>query len=191
MSNFLDALQNYSGILLLSLLILVIILLICTFNLSLGLSRLNKKYKIFMKGKDGQSLEKLFKRKFDMIEKLASNSEINREDIQKLEKLYNSSLHKYGIVKYDAFEDMGGKLSFVLALLDKENTGFLLNAIHSRENCFLYIKEIVNGESYIMLSEEEVEALKRAVNFGIEESEFDILFPNHRKYKIWWILCKP
>ena len=174
MSNFLDALQNYSGILLLSLLILVIILLICTFNLSLGLSRLNKKYKIFMKGKDGQSLEKLFKRKFDMIEKLASNSEINREDIQKLEKLYNSSLHKYGIVKYDAFEDMGGKLSFVLALLDKENTGFLLNAIHSRENCFLYIKEIVNGESYIMLSEEEVEALKRAVNFGIEENEFDI-----------------
>ena len=174
MSNFLDALQNYSGILLLSLLILVIILLICTFNLSLGLSRLNKKYKIFMKGKDGQSLEKLFKRKFDMIEKLASNSEINREDIQKLEKLYNSSLHKYCIVKYDAFEDMGGKLSFVLALLDKENTGFLLNAIHSRENCFLYIKEIVNGESYIMLSEEEVEALKRAVNFGIEESEFDI-----------------
>ena len=174
MSNFLDALQNYSGILLLSLLILVIILLICTFNLSLGLSRLNKKYKIFMKGKDGQSLEKLFKRKFDMIEKLASNSEINREDIQKLEKLYNSSLHKYGIVKYDALEDMGGKLSFVLALLDKENTGFLLNAIHSRENCFLYIKEIVNGESYIMLSEEEVEALKRAVNFGIEESEFDI-----------------
>ena len=174
MSNFLDALQNYSGILLLSLLILVIILLICTFNLSLVLSRLNKKYKTFMKGKDGQSLEKLFKRKFDMIEKLASNSEINREDIQKLEKLYNSSLHKYGIVKYDAFEDMGGKLSFVLALLDKENTGFLLNAIHSRENCFLYIKEIVNGESYIMLSEEEVEALKRAVNFGIEESEFDI-----------------
>ena len=174
MSNFLDALQNYSGILLLSLLILVIILLICTFNLSLGLSSLNKKYKIFMKGKDGQSQEKLFKRKFDMIEKLASNSEINREDIQKLEKLYNSSLHKYGIVKYDAFEDMGGKLSFVLALLDKENTGFLLNAIHSRENCFLYIKEIVNGESYIMLSEEEVEAMKRAVNFGIEESEFDI-----------------
>ena len=75
------------------------------------------------------------------------------------------TLTKYSIVKYDAFEDMGGKLSFVLAMLDKNNTGFLLNAIHSRENCFLYIKEIVNGESYVMLSEEEVEALKQAVNF--------------------------
>ena len=174
MNNFLNGLQHYSGVLVLCLLILVIALLVCMLNMYLGLSRLNRKYKIFMKGKDAQSLEKLFKRKFDMIEKLASSSEINSENIQKMEKLYNSSLHKYGIVKYDAFEDMGGKLSFVLALLDKDNTGFLLNAIHSRENCFLYIKEIVNGESYIMLSDEEVEALKRAMNFGIEESEFDI-----------------
>ena len=68
---------------------------------------------------------------------------------------------KYGIVKYDAFDDVGGKLSFVLSMLDQNNTGFVLNAIHSRENCFLYIKEIVKGESYIMLSEEEVEALRR------------------------------
>lgn len=174
MNKFISSLQSYSGILLLMLLIVVVILLICVFNLSLGLSRLNKKYSIFMKGKDAQSLEKLFKRKFDLIEKLAVNSEINAENILKMEKRQNISLHKYGIVKYDAFEDMGGKLSFVLAMLDNNNTGFLLNAIHSRENCFLYIKEIVNGESYVMLSDDEIEALKRAVNFGAEESEFDI-----------------
>ena len=114
------------------------------------LNRLNRKYALFMKGKDGQSLEKLFKRKFDLIEKLAVNSELNAENIQKLEKMQKLSLNKYSIVKYDAFEDMGGKLSFVLAMLDSKNTGFLLNAIHSRENCFLYVKEIVNGESYVM-----------------------------------------
>ena len=118
-----------------------------------------------MKGKDGQSLEKLFKRKFDLIEKLAVNLEINAENIAKLEKMQGLTLNKYGIVKYDAFEDMGGKLSFVLAMLDTKNTGFLLNAIHSRENCFLYVKEIVNGESYILLSSEETDALRKAVNF--------------------------
>ena len=127
-----------------------------------------------MKGKDAQSLEKLFKRKFELIEKLTVNSEINAENIAKLEKMQNMILDKYGIVKYDAFEDMGGKLSFVLAMLDNNNTGFLLNAIHSRENCFLYIKEIVNGESYVALSDEEIQAWKKAVNFGIEENEFDI-----------------
>ena len=174
MNNFLNGLQHYSGVLVLCLLILVIALLVCMLNMYLGLSRLNRKYKIFMKGKDAQSLEKLFKRKFDMIEKVVSNGQISLENIQRLESLYNKSLHKYAVVKYDAFEGMGGKLSFVLAMLDKDNTGFLLNAINSRDNCFLYIKEVVNGESYVMLTEEEVQALKEAANFGIEESEFDI-----------------
>lgn len=127
-----------------------------------------------MKGKDGQSLERLFKRKFDLIEKLVRSTDDNGEEIDKIWKVMDKSLNKYGIVKYDAFEDMGGKLSFVLAMLDKNNTGFLLNAIHSRENCFLYIKEIVNGESYVVLSEEEVEALRQAVNFGIlQETELE------------------
>lgn len=174
MEKFVSSIRSYSGIILLMLLVVVVILLICVFNLSLGLNRLSKKYAIFMKGKDGQSLEKLFKRKFDLIEKLAVELQLNAENVEKLEKMQNMSLNKYGIVKYDAFQDMGGKLSFVLAMLDTNNTGFLLNAIHSRENCFLYIKEIVNGESYIRLSEEEMEALKTAINFGAEENEFDI-----------------
>lgn len=174
MSSLLESLQSHSGILMVLLLVVVIILLICVFNLSLGLNRLNRKYSLFMKGKDGQSLERLFKRKFDLIEKLVRSTDDNGEDIEKIWKVMDKSLNKYGIVKYDAFEDMGGKLSFVLAMLDKNNTGFLLNAIHSRENCFLYIKEIVNGESYVVLSEEEVEALRQAVNFGIlQETELE------------------
>ena len=171
MSSLLESLQSHSGILMVLLLVVVVILLICVFNLSLGLNRLNRKYTLFMKGK---SLERLFKRKFDLIEKLVRSTDDNGEEIEKIWKVMDKSLNKYGIVKYDAFEDMGGKLSFVLAMLDKNNTGFLLNAIHSRENCFLYIKEIVNGESYVVLSEEEVEALRQAVNFGIlQETELD------------------
>ena len=61
------------------------------------------------------------------------------------------------IIRRTKFDDVGGKLSFALALLDKENTGLILNAVHSRDNCFLYMKEIVKGESYVMLSQEEVE----------------------------------
>ena len=86
--------------------------------------------------------------------------------IQSLQKKMDKALTKYGIVKYDAFDDVGGKLSFALAMLDKNNTGFILNAIHSRDNCFFYIKEIVNGESYILLSSEEMDALRQAVDFG-------------------------
>ena len=64
-----------------------------------------------------------------------------------------------------------GKLSFALAMLDKDKTGLILDAVHSRDNCFLYLKEIVKGESYVMLSQEEVEALRKAVNYGLELEE--------------------
>ena len=83
------------------------------------------------------------------------------------------SLHKYGVVKYDAFDDVGGKLSFVLALLDDNDSGIVLNAVHSKENCFLYVKEILKGESYIMLSDEEIQALRIAKRYGSEELGLD------------------
>ena len=67
------------------------------------------------------------------------------------------------MVKYDAFHEMGGKLSFSLALLDQKNDGFIINAMHSREGCYTYIKEILNGNSIIVLADEEREALNIAL----------------------------
>ena len=59
---------------------------------------------------------------------------------------------------------MSGALSYSLALLDKENNGVLISSMYSREGCYTYAKDIVNGESKINLSEEEAEALKQAMN---------------------------
>ena len=170
MSNFFDAAGIDLGIVVLILIILVLVLMLMTLNLSLGLHRLRTKYKVFMRGKDAQSLERLFNSKFREIDRLVTISDVQMSDIKALKANYNKTLTKYGIVKYDAFDDVGGKLSFVLSMLDQDNSGFVLNAIHSRENCFLYIKEIVKGESYIMLSAEEIEALRRAVVFGTDDT---------------------
>ena len=119
-----------------------------------------------MKGKDAQSLEKLFHQRFKEIDKLNKQNELTKKNLADLKKIQGMTLNKYGIVKYDAFDDVGGKMSFALAMLDKENTGFILNAIHSRDNCFLYLKEIVKGESYIMLSAEEIDALRQAITMN-------------------------
>lgn len=73
------------------------------------------------------------------------------------------SYQKLGIVKYDAFNEMGGKLSFAIAMLDNRDNGWIINAMHSREGCYTYVKEIVKGESYVELSEEEAEALDKAI----------------------------
>ena len=97
------------------------------------------------------------------------------------------SYQKVGIVKYDAFNEMGGKLSFALAMLDNNNTGWILNAMHSREGCYTYVKEIVKGESYIELAEEEAAALMGAKGWTIFSK---ITFP-HIKWALLYgiVLC--
>ena len=171
MSSIFDNLGIDPGIIIIILLVLTIFLLVKSVSSSMRLNRLERKYKTFMKGSDAQSLEKIFVRKFTQIDKLYEAKEDHEHDILFIKKNLEKMFSKYGVEKYDAFDDVGGKLSFALALLHKYNTGLILNAVHSRDNCFLYLKEIVKGESYVMLSQEEVEALRKAVNFGLGDME--------------------
>lgn len=99
-------------------------------------------------------------KQFDRLEALEASDEKKISEIfENLQIVYQ----KTGLVKYDAFREMSGKLSYALALLDKNNNGFMVNSMYSREGCYSYVKEIIKGESYITLSEEEQEALKMAI----------------------------
>lgn len=80
-----------------------------------------------------------------------------------LYKNMESAYQKMGLVKYDAFSQMGGQLSFCLALLDENNNGFIINSVHSTEGCYSYTKEIKNGQSDISLGKEEAEAMAIAM----------------------------
>lgn len=145
------------------LLLVVIAAIIISIICLVKLSKLNDKYRRFMTGKDGKSLEDAVAKRFSQVDKLI---EENKKKTVEIEDIFNNlkiSVQKVGIVKYDAFNEMGGKLSFSLAMLNKENSGFIINAMHSREGCYTYIKEIINGESYIPLGTEEKEALEKAM----------------------------
>ena len=120
-------------------------------------------YNSFMRGKDGKSLEESIADKFEELDELSEETMRNRAEIQKIRKDMLSNFQKVGILKYDAFHEMGGKLSFALTLLDGNDSGYIINSMHSREGCYNYIKEIVKGESYIELSEEEMESLEKAL----------------------------
>jgi len=118
-------------------------------------SRLRKKYESFMLGKDAKSLE-------DTLVTRLNQVETNEQNIRKLFDSMKFTFQKVGLVKYDAFNEMGGKLSFSLALLNKSNDGFIMNAVHSREGCYTYVKEVIDGNSIIALADEEQEALNMA-----------------------------
>ena len=120
-------------------------------------------YTTFLKGKDGKNLEESFFEKFRLLDEVEEIAKENKEEVRKLRKQVQKTYQKVGIVRYDAFNEMGGNLSFVLTMLNDQNSGWLLNAMHSREGCYTYIKEIINGKSYVELGEEEKESLERAI----------------------------
>lgn len=144
-------------------LILIVVLFVLYVNVSLKYDRLKNSYASFMRGKDGKNLEESILTKFAELDGIAKIIKQNRADVKEMYRRTEHCIQKCGIVKYDAFNEMGGKLSFALALLDSDNTGWIMNAMHSREGCYTYVKEILKGESYVELSEEEAEALDRAI----------------------------
>ena len=163
-SSIFDAIGIDPGIILIFVLGVLLIVLVYMIKISMKMSRFIKKYKMFMRGLDGASLERAFAARFNQMDLLEENSRNHMEEIRNIKEVQNITLNKVAIVKYDAFKEMGGKLSFALAMLDKENNGFVMNAIHSSDGCYTYVKEIVKGESYVVLGEEEKEALRQAVN---------------------------
>ena len=162
-SKILAMLSIDPGILVVALFVLVIVLFILVINANMKYNRLKFSYNSFMKGKDGRTLEDSIFERFEELDNLTEMTIKNRQAIRKINEEMMSNFQKVGIVKYDAFNEMGGKLSFVITLLDGNNSGYIINSMHSREGCYNYVKEIVKGESYIELSEEEAESLDRAI----------------------------
>ena len=162
-SKILKALGIDPALIFIFLLILIVILFVLYVNVTMKYNRLKSSYTTFMRGKDGKTLEESMMSGFSDVEAILKYTKQNRTDIQKLNKKMEKSYQKLGIVKYDAFHEMGGKLSFALCMLDSNNNGYLLNVMHSNNGCFAYIKEIINGKSFIELGGEEEKALNQAV----------------------------
>lgn len=147
-----------------------IILLILTIILFVKMSRLKKTYEKFMRGKNVRSLESEISGLFEDINFLKESSKKNCDEIKEMDQRLLHAYQKIGIVKYDAFQQMGGKLSFSVTLLDDLNNGFILNSVHSTDGCYTYTKEIVGGESYISLGDEERESLNKAMNYAKQKN---------------------
>ncbi len=153
------------AIVIISLGIITILLLIMTIICVVQNSKLYRKYDLFMRGKDAESLELIIANQIAQIEELKSQDRSNKDTMKTLIKSVRASYQKFGMVKYNAFKGMGGNLSFALAMLDMNNTGFILNAVHSREGCYLYIKVVVKGETDSALGSEEKDALEQALGY--------------------------
>ena len=126
-------------------------------------SELNKKYEMFMTGRDAETLEEYFLDLQKDIDHLMEDNNKNKDNIRKLNRITKRTFQKVGFYKYDAFEEKTGKRSFALALLDFTNTGFVVTCQSHGDGTIIFIKDVEIGTTSTKLGPEEEKALEIAM----------------------------
>lgn len=152
-----------TNIIIIGLIIFCLILLILIIKLLISIKSLKSRFnKIFIGTESGESLENTIINYYSHVKDL----DIKYNNIEKnISYLYNNikpCIQKVGMVRYNPFEDMGGDLSYALAILDAENNGFVINTIMTRDSSRTYCKPINNCKSEYPLSYEEELSIKKA-----------------------------
>lgn len=143
----------------------IIVLFILYLINIIKLSTLKKNYKSFMqKIGNGDDIQSTIEGYMQAIKKVEKDNQVIKNYCDKLDANVARCVQKIGLVRYNAFKDTGSDLSFALALLNEENTGIVLNGIYSREMSNIYAKPVEKGISTYTLSDEEKEAIKKAIN---------------------------
>ncbi len=156
--------------------VVFVVMAITLFFLLLDYLKIRKKYVEFMTGESGKSLEYTIYKRFREIDELKEGQKDNDSQIEIIYNLVRKSYNKIGIYRYDAFSIdrnvNGGSLSFALTMLNSENNGFIVNTIHTRAGCYVYMKEIRNGvcENAPLAEEEEI-SLNMALNYDKKAPE--------------------
>ena len=142
-----------------------VVLLALIIYMMIRYRQLSNSYNFFMKGKRGENLEGTIFKITEEIKKLKFEDKENKDAIRVINKNLRAAYQKFGVVKYNAFKGMGGNLSFAFVMLDYTNTGYILNSVHSREGCFVYVKVVDRGQTEVLLGTEEKEALEQALGY--------------------------
>ena len=129
--------------------------------------KLKNKYNKFMKKiGNGKNIEEDLENYMYRVERVERQNAEIISYCKNLDEEVAKCIQKVGIVRYSAFKDTGSDLSFAVAMLDEKNDGVVFNGIYSREMSNIYAKPVKNGGSEYTLSEEEKEAIRRAIEMN-------------------------
>ena len=123
-----------------------------------------KRYeRVIMRLGAGEDLRKIMDKYITQVQQVEKKNNQIADYCTNLDRELSKSIKKIGLIKYDAFNDTKNKLSFSLALLDRNNSGIIINSIYGINNSNVYAKPIIKGSSKYNLSSEEIDALKKAM----------------------------
>lgn len=150
--------ENYDLIVTLLILLGVIVLIE-----TIALLVIHRRYISFMKKLgNGNNVDELLKKYIAEVEEIKKDNYEIKNYYTKLDADIASCIQKVGLVRYNAFKDVGSDLSFAIALLDGNDNGVVFNGLYGSESSNIYAKPIKNKKSTYQLSQEEEYALEIA-----------------------------
>lgn len=162
MTSLLEALAGHAGWAIFVLGVGFLGLFVWTMMLSLRISRVQSRWAELLKGSSGENLERLL---YDQLRgrlELIDRVEQAEAHLANLDARMGTAKRRMGIVKFDAFDDVGGRQSFCLALMDERGDGVIVTSLVGRTDCRVYCKSLSGGEAERQLSTEEQQALQAA-----------------------------
>ncbi len=153
-----------SEYLILAILIILVVLIVFNMIMIMKYNELNDKYQDFMRGSNGKSMEERILDRFKEVDSVKEKMGEMITRVGELENARDTSFKKMAIERYDAYKEMGGKLSYSVCLLNDDDDGFIMTSMHNREGCYTYIKEVIKGNTFVLLSDEEKNVLEEAIN---------------------------
>lgn len=139
--------------------IIIFILLVLYIGTRIKLNKLTLKYKKFMNGTEDKNIEDLIINSIDLSNSISLKNKEIENRINYIERNMQQCVQKTGVIRYNAFDNVGSDLSFAIALLDANDNGLVINGIYSRDSSSTYAKGIVAGKSKYPLSAEEIQAI--------------------------------
>lgn len=163
MRELTDFLQANDAYFILGLSALSLILLICTVSLAVKLRRLGRKRNSKLQGERlGDILDCLTGQQEALERQDKQISDVLTRQFEQAETLARC-LKNIGIVRFNAFNDVGGEQSFAVVLLDSDRNGVAVSSIYGRQDSRVYAKAILKGQGEHPLSDEEQKALEMAL----------------------------
>ena len=163
MESILNSINLYGAYIFIAMAIIILLLFVLIILLFNSINRLENRYRRLMRGTNNKNLENLIVGYLDKVDESNNNSQNALDLCNKLEEKMKKSIRKIAVIRYKAFEDIGSDLSFSVALLDENNDGVILTGIYGRNESTTYAKPIDNGISRYDLSQEEINALNKAI----------------------------
>lgn len=146
--------------------VLFFALLLWLAGLSFMFYRLQSHYNKLGKGVKSQNLIKIIEDQISEIKKTKSDVSELGNFIAKMDRSNALNIQKIGLLRFNPFHETGGDQSFSLCLLDRDENGFVLTCLHTRDRTRVYAKPIQKAVSEYELSNEEMKALKLAQKHG-------------------------